>query len=271
MDEEESLDCPVCFEQYNDGSRTPKMMTCLHTVCACCVLDLLGLGNQRQGASEPEIPKGQSVQCPICRQNILTDKMQTNRYIVAHLRHLIRLGSLDDGETQHKHAQATAPPSGENLDEDLWCRTCEEPARKLCIDHEVVPLLKGDEVTWIEELQGKQKQEEQDLALAVQLSEVSLLEFSISSESSSPAPASPTSPSGIVPVGRRQGVWKGMASSKAKKIEVSTWTYNEIRHAINTSYDPLLVKHCHKELQRRWKEYSRTMKKKQKKEKKKLR
>lgn len=165
----------------------------------------------------------------------------------------------------------SAPPAVENLEEDLWCRTCDEPAKKFCIDHEVIPLLKGDEVTWIEEQQKKRNQEEQDLALAVQLSEISLLDSPDSPDCSSFAPAAPTSPSVIVPVGRRHGVWKGMASSKAKKIEVSKWTYDEIRHAINTSRDPLLVKHCHKELQRRWKEYTRTMKKKQRKDRKKLR
>nr|XP_027236038.1 wiskott-Aldrich syndrome protein family member 2-like [Penaeus vannamei] len=107
MEEEESLDCPVCFEQYDDNARVPKMMSCLHTVCVSCILDLLGLEGQHRGASEPEIPRGRKVTCPLCREEILTEKMQTNRYIVAHLRHLIRLGGLPNGETQHKTAAGT--------------------------------------------------------------------------------------------------------------------------------------------------------------------
>lgn len=76
---QESLDCPVCFEQYDDNARVPKMMSCLHTVCVSCILDLLGLEGQHRGASEPEIPRGRKVTCPLCREEILTEKMQTNR------------------------------------------------------------------------------------------------------------------------------------------------------------------------------------------------
>ncbi|ROT61093.1 hypothetical protein C7M84_021174, partial [Penaeus vannamei] len=495
----ESLDCPVCFEQYDDNARVPKMMSCLHTVCVSCILDLLGLEGQHRGASEPEIPRGRK-----CNPRL-------TRYIVAHLRHLIRLGGLPNGETQHKTAAGTgtdrvkamgvpvfpvkqqhpprlapapplprrptppppprnpppspplrtpppqleprgvrrtsaplppstagegertppaagivakpprpfpfggpqksppppahpsrpllsppypsppsscppppaypsptssypsptfsnvllplpltlpptssypsqhfsypsptssyppppaypspppppaypppssslpplplcappyptpyplptsppsvppqnkqhpiyptlsrffddsddprprplsvptspvvpsqgtvspsAPPTVENLEEDLWCRTCDEPAKSFCTNHELIPLLKDDEVAWIEEFQKRKQQVEQDLALALQLTEVSLQD---TPDSSSPA----TKSSVIVPVGRREGVWKGMASSKAKKIEVSKWTYDEIRHAINTSSDPLLVKECREEFHQRLRKYT---------------
>lgn len=36
----ENLDCPVCAEKYDTGQRTPKIMPCLHTVCASCLISL---------------------------------------------------------------------------------------------------------------------------------------------------------------------------------------------------------------------------------------
>ncbi|XP_042879450.1 pollen-specific leucine-rich repeat extensin-like protein 1 isoform X2 [Penaeus japonicus] len=491
MEEEESLDCPVCFERYDVGPRTPKMMPCLHTVCATCILDLLTLKHQ-QGASEPEIPKGQDVTCPLCRETISSDKLQTNRYIVAHLRHVIRLEGMTDGESRHRdqhvtsadraralgvpvfplaqqpprrtaptppsprsltppsppqktrapppphpmlsdtrrataplppsaapqHQRTAPPPSGivaqpprpfpfggpqqsppppaypspppsscapppaypspqpsscasplsysspslsacapppaypspaaysspstypqpsthllsplahppptppspatplqnnqdrlyptlsrfsddsrdpsprplsapttpvepcqdavspsappalANLDEGLWCRTCDEPAKNFCIDHEIIPLLKGDEVAWIEEQQKKYDQEQQDLALALRLAETSLEDTPDSA--SPPAPAPPSahaqSPTTIIPVGRNQGVWKGKAFSKAKKIDLSKWRYDEIRDTINTSCDAMLIKACREEFHQRLKNYTAWKRNKNKKE-----
>ncbi|KAK8383784.1 hypothetical protein O3P69_015909 [Scylla paramamosain] len=38
--DKEALDCPVCLESYNEGLHTPKMMPCLHTLCASCIANL---------------------------------------------------------------------------------------------------------------------------------------------------------------------------------------------------------------------------------------
>ncbi|EFJ13262.1 hypothetical protein SELMODRAFT_9033, partial [Selaginella moellendorffii] len=31
------LECPVCLEFFNDGSHTPRLLCCGHTVCQLCV------------------------------------------------------------------------------------------------------------------------------------------------------------------------------------------------------------------------------------------
>ncbi|XP_018014546.1 uncharacterized protein LOC108671504 [Hyalella azteca] len=35
-----SLDCPVCMEAYNTDNHLPKMMSCLHTTCADCIVNM---------------------------------------------------------------------------------------------------------------------------------------------------------------------------------------------------------------------------------------
>ena len=91
------------MEDYNEGKHTPKMLPCLHTVCATCLSDLATPGKERsqeggreeggmgRGRSseegsrqvyvtgEPIIRRGQVIICPLCRGDVLTERMQTNR------------------------------------------------------------------------------------------------------------------------------------------------------------------------------------------------
>ncbi|KAG7173231.1 Myosin heavy chain 95F-like [Homarus americanus] len=117
MDDEESLDCPVCLEHYNEDLHTPKMTPCLHTLCASCVVDLVSSAypnNSQRGSDpgqrskKPQVPKGKVVMCPLCRENMNTDRLQTNRYVLAHLRDLERLKALHHGEQQPDQQQQEA-------------------------------------------------------------------------------------------------------------------------------------------------------------------
>ncbi|XP_068245835.1 uncharacterized protein [Palaemon carinicauda] len=109
MEEEESLDCPVCFERYDNNVHTPKIMPCLHTICVSCTLEVI-TGNERQTTveaqpvecKEPTIPSGKRFLCPFCREHISSDRLQTNRYILAHLQDLNRLTSQNHVSLEHK-------------------------------------------------------------------------------------------------------------------------------------------------------------------------
>ncbi|KAK8723329.1 hypothetical protein OTU49_011659, partial [Cherax quadricarinatus] len=164
----------------------------------------------------------------------------------------------------------SAPPSEDTM-EDMWCRTCEEPARHTCALHHLTPLLKGEELEWIErehqqqqqqqeklrreEEENKQrrkeehqkqiKQEEEDLELAVKLTFVSL-------QDSNDAHDNLVNP-------QRQQVGGGKGKGEAgQPLDLSHWTYAQIRDVINTSCNPQLLKVCHREFDRRRHEYHRT-------------
>lgn len=128
MDEEETLECPVCLESYDNAGRTPKMMPCLHTVCISCVLDLISgdvrkttAEHQTQESEEPVIPSGKTLACPLCRESISSNKLQTNRYILAHLRDKHRLQSqsisvnAEETNPVQQFAEAAMPSSSSTL------------------------------------------------------------------------------------------------------------------------------------------------------------
>uniref|UniRef100_A0A8C5EUF9 RING-type domain-containing protein n=1 Tax=Gouania willdenowi TaxID=441366 RepID=A0A8C5EUF9_GOUWI len=51
------LDCSICFSQFNNVFRCPKMLRCRHTFCLEC------LARINVKSSEPD-----AVQCPLCRR-----------------------------------------------------------------------------------------------------------------------------------------------------------------------------------------------------------
>ena len=34
------VSCPICFDQYNDKEKVPRILTCGHTFCQHCLMDL---------------------------------------------------------------------------------------------------------------------------------------------------------------------------------------------------------------------------------------
>lgn len=83
--------------------------------------------------AEPQIPKGLMVICPLCRSEVSTNKLQTNRYVLAHMRDLKRL------------SRAPSVPEVSFVPQDFWCEECKEPATNTCRYHELTPIAK-----WVE-------------------------------------------------------------------------------------------------------------------------
>ncbi|TRY82411.1 hypothetical protein DNTS_002488 [Danionella cerebrum] len=52
----DDLECKICYQRYNAHSRRPKILDCLHRVCARCLNKILDMGD---GSS--------SITCPFCR------------------------------------------------------------------------------------------------------------------------------------------------------------------------------------------------------------
>ncbi|KAL0188851.1 hypothetical protein M9458_015950, partial [Cirrhinus mrigala] len=65
----DELECKICYQRYNAHSRKPKILDCLHRVCARCLNKILDIGD---GSS--------SISCPFCRH-----ETQVSEYEVAGL------------------------------------------------------------------------------------------------------------------------------------------------------------------------------------------
>ncbi|XP_062845475.1 E3 ubiquitin-protein ligase RNF182 isoform X2 [Trichomycterus rosablanca] len=52
----DEMECKICYQRYNVHSRRPKILTCLHRVCARCLNKILDIGD---GSG--------SICCPFCR------------------------------------------------------------------------------------------------------------------------------------------------------------------------------------------------------------
>uniref|UniRef100_A0A3Q3X5W8 E3 ubiquitin-protein ligase RNF182 n=1 Tax=Mola mola TaxID=94237 RepID=A0A3Q3X5W8_MOLML len=53
----EELECKICYNRYDTRSRKPKLLGCLHRVCAKCLKKMVDVGD-----SSPSI-----ISCPFCR------------------------------------------------------------------------------------------------------------------------------------------------------------------------------------------------------------
>ncbi|XP_071541202.1 uncharacterized protein [Panulirus ornatus] len=97
-------------------------------------------------SKEPPIPRDWTILCPLCRSPCGTSKLQTNRYVLAHLRDLARLQPRPEPAltTHHQPIQAQAAntqPSAPTLAlQDFWCIKCEAPAQDCCASHDLLPL-----------------------------------------------------------------------------------------------------------------------------------
>ncbi|XP_014823735.1 PREDICTED: E3 ubiquitin-protein ligase RNF182-like isoform X1 [Poecilia mexicana] len=74
----EELECKICYNRYNTRSRKPKLLGCLHRVCAKCLKKMVDMGD-----SSPTI-----ISCPFCRhETYVPDEevwlMEDDRHIMA--------------------------------------------------------------------------------------------------------------------------------------------------------------------------------------------
>ncbi|XP_051884628.1 E3 ubiquitin-protein ligase RNF182 [Pristis pectinata] len=56
-DESTELECKICYQRYNGHSRKPKILDCLHRICARCLNKILDTNDSSHCMS-----------CPFCRQ-----------------------------------------------------------------------------------------------------------------------------------------------------------------------------------------------------------
>lgn len=56
-------DCSVCWESFDAAERKPKVLSCGHSVCAACIMDMV---------------QENSVTCPQCRRVVSVQDLATN-------------------------------------------------------------------------------------------------------------------------------------------------------------------------------------------------
>ncbi|KAK2861575.1 hypothetical protein Q5P01_001108 [Channa striata] len=74
----EELECKICYNRYDTRSRKPKLLGCLHRVCAKCLKKMVDMGE-----SSPSV-----ISCPFCRhETYIPDEevwlMKDDRHILA--------------------------------------------------------------------------------------------------------------------------------------------------------------------------------------------
>ncbi|XP_069757918.1 E3 ubiquitin-protein ligase RNF182 [Narcine bancroftii] len=62
-DESTELECTICYQRYNSHSRKPKILECLHRVCARCLHKILDTND-----------RSHTMSCPFCRQDTEVDE-----------------------------------------------------------------------------------------------------------------------------------------------------------------------------------------------------
>ncbi|XP_068245839.1 uncharacterized protein [Palaemon carinicauda] len=132
-------------------------------------------------------------------------------------------------------------PTAPTYMDDMWCRTCEEPGKIQCIGHDVISILKDDEVNWIQtQLRGQDKVVGQDrnTDLSAAMSRASIASSTEYDDFNRTRVDNRKTPSEV--------------------LNMSRWSYAEIRDTVNTSCQPEVVMECYKELDRRHIEYQMT-------------
>uniref|UniRef100_A0AAY4ALG7 RING-type domain-containing protein n=1 Tax=Denticeps clupeoides TaxID=299321 RepID=A0AAY4ALG7_9TELE len=56
------VECPICYQEYNQSSKCPRMLECLHVFCTEC---LQRIRHATPCSPDPENPA--SISCPLCR------------------------------------------------------------------------------------------------------------------------------------------------------------------------------------------------------------
>ena len=104
-------ECSICFERFNDENKCPRMLSCGHSFCSCCLERLL---------------RGNTIDCPKCRNPVV---------VPSGVDGLLKNFALLDivNETAPKqHAENTSHTGSHE------CEACDEkhPATFFCLDCE---------------------------------------------------------------------------------------------------------------------------------------
>ncbi|XP_030634994.1 RING finger protein 222 [Chanos chanos] len=56
------VECPICYQEYNQGSKCPRMLECLHVFCTECLRNI-----QLSPLNLPDPQTPTCISCPLCR------------------------------------------------------------------------------------------------------------------------------------------------------------------------------------------------------------
>ncbi|XP_051982863.1 RING finger domain-containing protein isoform X2 [Xyrauchen texanus] len=62
--ESPEVECPVCYQEYDQGSKLPRMLECLHVFCTECLRKI-----QLTPLHPPDPNSAPSISCPLCRHS----------------------------------------------------------------------------------------------------------------------------------------------------------------------------------------------------------
>ena len=102
-------ECSICFERFNDENKCPRMLSCGHSFCSCCLERLL---------------RGNTIDCPKCRNPVAVP------YGVHGLLKNFALLDIVNEMAPKQHAENTGHVGSHE------CEACDEthPANFCCLD-----------------------------------------------------------------------------------------------------------------------------------------
>ena len=121
---DDTTNCPVCFEGYDDQmeGHVPRLLPCTHTVCQACVKCLLNRS---------------SLTCPECRTKHPAENdvksFPQNKYILANIR-----GKKIEESAERNDKKTTNNCKKHGKDLDFYCneKTCRMVVCPLCMLHD---------------------------------------------------------------------------------------------------------------------------------------
>ncbi|KAJ8008313.1 hypothetical protein DPEC_G00103540 [Dallia pectoralis] len=66
LGESTEVECPICYQEYNQCGKCPRMLECLHVFCTEC-LQRIQLFPYPADPSNTQIPSCPTISCPLCR------------------------------------------------------------------------------------------------------------------------------------------------------------------------------------------------------------